>query len=226
MPKLSMEEIGALAVAAWGSDASQDDQGASSELVTAVAVAWAESKGDTDAHNTAPPDDSYGLWQINMYGKLGPQRLKEFGLSSAGQLFEPATNARAAHTVWKSGGGSFAAWSTFRSGAYLSHVPAARRALGNDLGSPPTTDISDVLPAIADSVAAVAQAVWKTMVWVADPHNWGRVVVVGVGGALVIGALVVLAKPGASVAEAVTAAPKAAVKTAVKPVKLAAKVAT
>jgi hypothetical protein len=223
--KLSMEEIGKLAEAAWGGDATRDDQGASLELVNAVAVAMAESDGESTAHNTTYPDDSYGLWQINMLGKMGADRRKAFGIASNADLFDPNTNARAAHQVWRDAGKSFSPWSTFTNGAYLSFVPQARTALGNRLGSPPTSDISDYVGAIADAVAGIAQAVWKTMVWVSDPHNWARAITVGVGGALVIGALVVLAKPNTGVVDAVTAAPKAAVKTAAKPVKLAAKVA-
>jgi hypothetical protein len=35
------------------------------QAVTAVAIAMRESRGNTAAHNPVPPDDSYGLWQIN-----------------------------------------------------------------------------------------------------------------------------------------------------------------
>lgn len=221
MAKLTMEEVGSVAVAAWGSDATSDDQGVSSEIVTAIAVAWAESGGESTAHNSTPPDDSYGLWQINMFGGLGPARRAKLGLGSNTELFDPSVNARAAHQIWSDAGGKFAPWSTFTSGAYLTHVPAARRAAGNQLGSPPTHDISDVLPAIADAVVGIAQAFWKTMVWVSDPHNWARAITVGVGGALVIGALVVLAKPSTGVVDAALTAPRAAARPVQRAVKAA-----
>jgi hypothetical protein len=35
------------------------------QAVTATAIAMRESGGRTDAHNPVPPDDSWGLWQIN-----------------------------------------------------------------------------------------------------------------------------------------------------------------
>jgi hypothetical protein len=83
----------------------------------AAAIAMAESGGNPNAHNAKPPDDSYGLWQINMLGSMGPSRRAQFGLSSNTQLFDPATNARAAVAI-SGGGKSFAAWSTFGNGAY------------------------------------------------------------------------------------------------------------
>ena len=77
------------------------------EAVTAVAVALKESSGDPNAHNTTPPDDSYGLWQINMYGNLAAARIAQFGLTSATDLFDPQTNANAAFAIW---GGNDANW--------------------------------------------------------------------------------------------------------------------
>lgn len=87
------------------------------DLKIAVAVALAESGGNPQAHNTKPPDDSYGLWQINMYGSLGPDRRKRFGLTSNAQLFDPSTNARAAYTIWKDQGWE-RGWTTYSSGKY------------------------------------------------------------------------------------------------------------
>jgi hypothetical protein len=65
-----------------------------------VAIALRESGGNPDAHNPNPPDDSYGLWQINMLGALGTARLQEFGLATKEQLYDPATNAAAAYRIW------------------------------------------------------------------------------------------------------------------------------
>lgn len=72
----------------------------SDTAVKMVAIALRESGGDPMAHNGVPPDDSYGLWQINMLGKLLPERLKQFGLTDPRQLFDPMTNARAAFKIW------------------------------------------------------------------------------------------------------------------------------
>ncbi len=86
-----------------------------SEILTAVAIAKAESGGNPRAHNSTPPDTSYGLWQINMIGALGPNRRKQLGLSSNDQLFDPATNARAAKRIWSDANG-WTPWSTYKPG--------------------------------------------------------------------------------------------------------------
>ena len=88
-------------------------------LDTAVAVAMAESGGHPMAHNTnaGTGDNSYGLFQINMLGSLGPARLAEYHLSSNNQLFDPLTNAKVAYRM-SQGGTNWTPWSTFKSGAY------------------------------------------------------------------------------------------------------------
>lgn len=98
------------------------------DLGIAVAVAQAESRGNPTAHNSKPPDDSYGLWQINMLGSLGPARRKEFGITSNTQLYDPATNAKAAYMVWKSSG--WKAWTTYTSGAYKKYLNSTTSQTG------------------------------------------------------------------------------------------------
>jgi len=87
-------------------------------LSTISAIALAESAGNADAHNSKPPDDSYGLWQINMLGKLGPARRKEYGIKTNAELFNAHTNAKAAYRVYVNAGRSFKPWSTFNNGTY------------------------------------------------------------------------------------------------------------
>lgn len=72
----------------------------------AWAVAMKESTGNPEAHNqnTRTGDNSYGLFQINMIGKLGPARVEKYGLSSYEDLFDPYINARIAYQM--SGGGT------------------------------------------------------------------------------------------------------------------------
>lgn len=82
----------------------------------ATAIALAESGGNPNAHNSKPPDDSYGLWQINMRGSLGPDRRKRFALNSNDELFVPATNARVAYGIYNTSG--FTPWTTYTSGKY------------------------------------------------------------------------------------------------------------
>jgi len=84
---------------------------------TMIAIALAESSGNAQAHNKKRPDNSYGLWQINMIDNLGPARRKKFGLSSNEDLFDPVTNAKVAWQI-SNKGKSFTPWTTFTSGKY------------------------------------------------------------------------------------------------------------
>ena len=100
------------------------------EAVIATAIALAESSGDSDAHNDdqATGDDSYGLWQINMLGALGPERRRQFGIARNEELFDPLTNARAARSVFTTAPGGFRPWSTFKNNRHLSHLGRVRQA--------------------------------------------------------------------------------------------------
>lgn len=117
---LSANEIGLYAKQAGFPDAS---------IPTAVAIALAESSGNPSAHNAVPPDDSYGLWQINMLGPLLQERLKAFGISSASALLDPMINAKAAFIV-SNGGKNFNPWTTFTSGAYQKYLPSNLPVIG------------------------------------------------------------------------------------------------
>ena len=93
------------------------------EAVIMAAIAKGESGGNSNAKNFKPPDKSYGLWQINMIGNLGPARMQEFGLQREDQLFYPVTNAKAAYAIRKSQG--LSAWTIYKNGAYKNHLSAA-----------------------------------------------------------------------------------------------------
>lgn len=165
--QLTMEQIAQHAAKAWGislpltdepglypqggiTTSGRDTQ--SDILIKAVAIAWAESKGETTAHNTTWPDDSWGLWQINMLGTMGANRRKQFGIQSNVELFDPDVNARAAHAIWAGRGRNFSAWSTYANRSYIAHVPAARNAVTGGLKSDPTSDPSTVLADIFQPV--------------------------------------------------------------------------
>lgn len=90
----------------------------------AAAVAMAESSGNPQAYNGAGADRSYGLWQINMIGGLGPERRARYGLSSNEQLFDPVINARVMAGI-SNRGTSFSAWTTYTSGKYRKFLIAA-----------------------------------------------------------------------------------------------------
>jgi hypothetical protein len=69
----------------------------------AVAIAKRESSYNPCAHNPVPPDDSYGLWQINRlaHKSYSPQELQT-----------PEGNARAMAAI-SSGGTNFRPWTTY-----------------------------------------------------------------------------------------------------------------
>jgi hypothetical protein len=74
-------------------------------LRQAWAVAMKESTGDPLAHNTnsSTGDNSYGLFQVNMLGILGPYRLEKFDLPNNEALFDPVTNAQVAYHMSNEG---------------------------------------------------------------------------------------------------------------------------
>lgn len=96
------------------------------DLITAVAIALAESSGNPNAYNpetaanTPSGQGSYGLWQIylNMHPEFAGQN-----------LYDPQTNANAAFQVYIEAGGTFTPWSTYSGGAYLAQLDAAQGAI-------------------------------------------------------------------------------------------------
>jgi CBS domain containing-hemolysin-like protein len=88
-------------------------------LEVAYAVAMAESSGKPTAHNDdeSTGDDSYGLFQINMLGAMGPERRKLYGLAKDEELFDPLTNARVAFQLSKEGK-DWQPWSMYVNGGY------------------------------------------------------------------------------------------------------------
>jgi hypothetical protein len=97
--------------------------GSAATAPIAAAIALAESAGNPSSYNgnAGTGDNSYGLWQINMIGSMGPARLKEFGLTSNTQLFDPLTNAKAALKV-SNGGTNFGPWTTYTHGTYKKYL--------------------------------------------------------------------------------------------------------
>jgi hypothetical protein len=153
MAKLSFKQLESLWIQAGGSKISAP---------TAAAVALAESGGNTAAlnNNSSSGDYSVGLWQINYYGSLGPSRAARYGQPDQLRA-DPYANARAAIDLSRNGS-NWSPWSTFTSGAYLSHLPSTRTggaagaqigqgaagqgaSLGGIIGNP-----SDILKGIQD----------------------------------------------------------------------------
>ena len=87
-------------------------------LKTAWAVAKAESNGRPLAFNgnTKTGDSSFGLFQINMLGALGPDRRDKYDLDLNAELFSPVTNAQIVYKMTK-GGTDWSSWSSYNKGA-------------------------------------------------------------------------------------------------------------
>ena len=80
-------------------------------LKKAWSIAKRESNGRPLAYNgdKKTGDNSYGIFQINMIGDLGPTRLEKFDLKSNKELFDPVTNAEITYYM-TDGGSDWSSW--------------------------------------------------------------------------------------------------------------------
>ena len=169
-------------IAAYARDAGV----AVADLPVAVAIALAESGGRERAHNTRPPDDSYGLWQINLYGSLRG-RVSEYGLKAPGDLFDPATNARAMARI-SNGGKNWRPWSTYTSGRHLLFMPVAVAGVAAMPAGKIGNDAVDAVDNVRDTVDGIEAGITKVGAWTSDRNNWIRVAKVAGGvGVLLVG---------------------------------------
>jgi hypothetical protein len=76
-----------------------------------LAISHRESSFNSQAHNTnaSTGDNSYGLFQINMIGALGPARLQQFNIASNDELLDPVTAVRCMY-IHSSNGTNFSPW--------------------------------------------------------------------------------------------------------------------
>lgn len=153
-----------------------------SRAKVAAAIAMAESGGDPNAHNSKPPDDSYGLWQINMLGALGPERRKQFGISDNSQLYSPEINAKAMMSVSQDGG-NFSPWSTYLGPKYQQYL--GNRVIEEWVKPADDQSLLDKLNPInvAKDYLSIAN---KIGTWVSNSENWMRVGYVVGGGVIVV----------------------------------------
>jgi hypothetical protein len=186
MANLSYDELYKLALSVGMSDP---------DIMAGIALA--ESSGNPKAHNPIPPDNSYGLWQVNMLGSMGASRRKSFGILSNDQLYNPATNARAAKKIKDSQG--LKAWSTYTNGAYKKHM-GKKPAWSHEqsLLEQATGGIGGAVDGAIDTGTAIADGVGVAMdagEWLSNPSNWVRILYVVGGAALLLGGFQVMARP-------------------------------
>jgi len=88
----------------------------------ALKTAWAIAKTESNARplayngNRNTGDSSYGIFQINMLGKLGIDRKEKFELRSNILLFDPVVNAEITYYMTQ-GGTDWSSWSSMKTGA-------------------------------------------------------------------------------------------------------------
>jgi AraC-like DNA-binding protein len=105
------------------------------DAITMAAVGMAESTGDSGARLIGGPiagADPRGLWQINMAGNLGPDRLRRYGLRNAEDLDDPETNARVMASMLKTDG--ISAWAAYTDKRYLQYMAEAHRMFADVSG--------------------------------------------------------------------------------------------
>lgn len=139
-----------------------------STAVKMTAIALKESGGNPNAHNDLPPDNSYGLWQINMIGSLGPSRRAWLGLAVNEQLFDPATNARAAFMLWNGSDANLDRHWGITTGPYAGDY---QRRLA---------EVTPVLSAGAVNAGVVAPAGPTAKWWERDEVLFGALIIGGV----------------------------------------------
>lgn len=181
MPVLDAQSIADVALAAGFP---KDEK----KLQTAVAVALAESGGNTQA---VSPTSDYGLWQINLNAH------RQYNQQ---QMFDPAQNARAMIAI-SGNGTNWKPWVVYNTGRHLIKWGEAgigvRRsiAVGQYMRPKFSTDIpgvSNPLAGVVNAVASPLDSLNELAELLGSSAFWRRAVGVGGGVTLVVTGLVLL----------------------------------
>lgn len=178
------------------------EAGFKSDSITMTAIILGESGGNTNAHNPIPPDNSWGLAQINMIDTrgMGTERRAKYGLKSNEELTNPRTNLRVAYDLYRGRGGKFTDWSVYLSGKYLLYMPRARAAargfspalIGQVAGKYGKDFQSELFPwekGILDASENIGDLVTNpldALSFFTNPGNWLRVAAFVSGGLLLL----------------------------------------
>jgi len=174
------------------------------QLVTAVAIAYAESSFNEAAINRSNRDGStdHGLWQINS--------VHEYAELKDGSWKYPKVNAQLAYRVWKSQG--WGAWSVFKPtdpvgfARYQAAIPAATAfvaagvgvgAAGAGVGGSILNQAGSGTAAAGDiknSAAALAVEPLAVLKWLQDPASWIRISKMAAGLGLLLGGAYLLTR--------------------------------
>lgn len=174
-----------------------------SQLVTAVAIAYAESSfNETSTHHNQDGSTDYGLWQINS--------VHNFPEVTSGAWRDPRVNAQLAYRVYTAQGWN--AWSTHKPtdpvgyARYTAAIPFAVSyvtaaygpvvaAEGSAMvGVGTVQGVGGVVQDTVTNAANIAQAPLAALKFLEQPGTWVRIGKFMIGIALVIGGLVLVAK--------------------------------
>lgn len=180
MAKLSASQIMAYAKGAGLNTA---------QAIIATAIAFAESGGDPNQRYNPGPEDSYGLWQINLDPSYRSSRMKTIGISSPSQLYDPATNAKAMY-ILSSHGNNWRPWTTYTSGKYKAFISQANQVADTEamktVGGGSITPTSSSAPvATAGPLQGIADLGTK-LVGITNIQNIGMRTLAGIIGFLFI----------------------------------------
>ena len=158
------------------------------DVITATAIAMAESGGNPNATNTNTNGSTdKGLWQINSVNASA---------LALGNPFDPVTNAKMARKVFGSQG--WRAWVAYTNGAYKTHVDAASKAYvatrGTGIVPTVSVDPNGPIAAVADvpsSISAGFASFTGTLTKIAG--NTATVIIAVV--LLIIGIVILLRSP-------------------------------
>jgi hypothetical protein len=147
------------------------------DIVIAVAIALAETGGKNERSIKANSNGTYdwGPWQVN-----------DVNNPTEAEKTNPASNAEKAHAIFLSQG--WKAWSTYNSGAYLTHMTEAAAGAKQPLNS---FDVPNVAPSIPNVYQGITDAITTELSTIFG--NIAAVLLALV--LLVIGVLLVLEKP-------------------------------
>lgn len=100
------------------------------QIAVCVAICRGESNFYDRAYNFAHKDRSYGLWQINMKGLMGPVRRVQYRIKRNEDLYKPDVNARAMASISKKGK-SWKPWGAYTNGSYEQHLHLGEKAVAD-----------------------------------------------------------------------------------------------
>ncbi len=189
MPTLSASQIAGLA---QGANFTGDS------LITATAVALAESSGRTDVVNSI---GATGLWQI-----LQPVHVKANPTWSKEWLKNPQNNARAAYKI-SSSGTNWKPWEAYTNGAYRLFLDEVRKAVKGgvvseaDPGRDPNDPININEETHGQEGNNVLEEITKFGTLLADPNTYFRLLLIVAGSLLVGFALLTLTKADNKIAK-------------------------